>query len=323
MRFKIDEAYSSTLPMWLRKRFNYTDIKSEPTTLGSVKNKRYSKYNIDIDAQANNKAKDGQVNLLLRFIKYGLDPSTMEFHSAQIPEKASDPLLKNPNIIPIFLLSNGAQSQVWAKGINDMELYDIGDGPKKAFTYIPMKEILAHCIDFGYVLKSEADGPNNTNDKHGARQLLHKEMDYAPYTRRVSRVADLDKSGYPRDPHKYSRMLGEIHAQTFQSRLNLLYDKLRSIRNDLKEAYAAVDFDDDLELAELSRLMSELGTLTADYNNLLQSIESTLQRATAKSATEELGRYFSKSGMYNTLLEKIGKLAQKVDAITYTDFEWN
>lgn len=129
--------------------------------------------------------------LLNSFRAKGFDVSNMTVIETDIPEKGSDPRLKEPNI-PIFLLydnlgewdNNKGICQVYARGINDDELCNFSsDKIDKRLEKLSTKYLLDKCIAFAYI--DSTDENNYMSDENIDRRIERdlETPDNSPYER--------------------------------------------------------------------------------------------------------------------------------------------
>lgn len=274
----LKEAYSSSMPSWLKDRITRTK-KPKPYSW-KLGNPEY------ITPRGSNE-EGWELGLFNQFLKQGIDLNSVEVISAPKPTKSSDPLLADP-YIPIFLFDNG---QVYAKGINDNEKFDL-DPNYAPFKYLSNKRLLDLATDFCYIDRSKID-PNVLRTKQEDRRALQKELkDLINY--RDPNAYGTDKSGYRSNSERYKQKLRELKA----SRITDIMQEAEDEIEDSRAIFASFILNDDLQ--EVADAVYGLGEKFKDlvraYSNARAEVDQILNDTSMSD--EERTSYLS--GLFNT-----------------------
>ncbi len=129
--------------------------------------------------------------LLNSFRAAGIDVANMSAIETDVPEKANDPRLKEPNI-PIFLLydnlgewdNNKGICQVYARGINDDELCNFSqDKNDKRLEKLSTKYLLDKCIAFAYIDSTDENNYMSEEEIDRRIQRDNETPNIVPYER--------------------------------------------------------------------------------------------------------------------------------------------
>ena len=162
--------------IYIIKQGHFSDRKS---------NELYWKQNKYIGRMSNSNG------LLNSFRAAGIDVANMNVIETDVPEKGSDPRLKEPNI-PIFLLYDNFGEwdnakgicQVYAKGINDDEICEFSfEKNDKRLGKIPTKFLLDKCIAFGYIDGSDENNYMSEEEIDRRIQRDNENPNTVPYER--------------------------------------------------------------------------------------------------------------------------------------------
>lgn len=148
----LDEDFGQNYPKWLSDefskrirryndhgRFIYRPNSAAPSTQPQINSRKITTtFNPITWPRA-----DSIVNTLL---SWGIDLHKTTFIEAPIPKNKKDVHILWPNI-GFFHLDN---SQVYAPGINDDEIFGLDD-MGRAFKHVPFHDIISHTLDFGYI----------------------------------------------------------------------------------------------------------------------------------------------------------------------------
>ena len=272
----VTEAYSDSMPGWLRSRIN--------DTKRSTRN-RWSRTNPDYISPRGSNEEGWELGLFNQFLKQGIDLNSVDVITAPKPLKSSDPLLADP-YIPIFLFDNG---QVYARGINDNEKYR--DDPNQApFKYLSNKRLLDLAQDFCYIDRSKID-PSILLTKQQQRRDLQQELKQLS-TYRQKDGWGRDKSGYKRDTNRYKEKLKELRA----SKITEIMEDAAAQLDDCRLTFSALILDDDLEAASkgVYELADSFRTLINYYNRAVNEVESILS-----SSEDDESKKYSLMSMFN------------------------
>lgn len=172
----LTEDFSPSMPKWLRERLlkdamyaqaNRNKLNGSGYEIPYIKDRYQNKgYEFDDLAAVHQGGRNRSDSLYREMLNAGIDLSSANFISAEIPTGPKNPLLREPNI-PILLLDvkdywGNITRQVYIKGFNDdEEFHGTNITPKfygKQFKYIPIKELLTITRDFCYL-----DGSDKSN----------------------------------------------------------------------------------------------------------------------------------------------------------------
>lgn len=250
------------MPDWLKKRILTTKYTRNDGQYGrnmGVKDTSYRNGRDVIDAKNPEAgprptytkargAKREDSSLFGQLLAHGINMDTVNIIEGPLPEKRTDPRLKEPNI-PIFLFPNG---QVYAKGINDNEEYAAAE--YKAFKYVPMKTLLSEVSAFAYI-----DGTDDNNfkvkDKRAAREKTKNELRNIPNYNRDKSMAGhtdwrgtplFDKSGYKiiKTVDRYKDKLAEMKCSKIYDVLQEKEDYLKEVKEELANIFMNTDIKD-------------------------------------------------------------------------------
>lgn len=342
----LNEKFSDSMPQWLKDRLIYTS--RNYTRTDDRAHNEYTKRsykNLDVTNQRNDRYGDRSpaTPLFDEFLRKGYNLDSVNVVEGDVPEKASDPRLKEPNI-PIFLLKDSSgRTQVYAKGINDNELAYFDDRDR-AFKYLPMKDLLANCVGFAYIDSLDTSNQNvgekrnnraafrnwNSNIENPVRRYTGNEVDSDGEVRVGWNYYNIDKSGYIINPNKLKKRLAKLKAKNPQKLLDKLYKEISDIKKDFTQFYSEIDIA-DMSSSDYDRIFGsggfnkDLTYVIQKYNRLVQEVENVLSSNNSDAWKEsELENLFTyKYGCYQETVRLLSNLEKGAAEYLYVDLDWD
>lgn len=335
----LTEKFSDTMPKWLQSRLLYTK-----PGVNSEKKDDYQKRGFDIDSQSKPRyaARGSRRSIFDLFRVHNIDLDNANFIEGDVPTSSKDPRLKEPNI-PIFLLKGTEPytgepiSQVYAKGINDDELYRLGEDDKK-LQYVSLKTLLQNCEAFCYL--DSSDSSNFTSkDRKAERRARNAEEENSPFKRFTPeeqtrwRGSDIryDKSGYLIDPSKLKNRLSEYKATNSAKVIEKLYRRISNIKNDFAQIYLNSDINDlksDVDFKDIfgdtyNGLNRRLLNIVEEYNDFVNGINRILDdpNRSEEKKKEEVINYFKY--YYSGIDTDIKNLEKRAERVLSVDLDWD
>lgn len=111
---QLNEVFSPSMPEWLQARILQGNSSYKKMSQLNQKGVDTNFYN-----RTSNRSTDSDLGQGLH--NFGIDYANAEYISGEVPTSSRDPRLKEPNL-PIFLLQDGGQKQVYIPGVNGTEL---------------------------------------------------------------------------------------------------------------------------------------------------------------------------------------------------------
>lgn len=342
----LNEKFSDSMPQWLKDRLIYTSrnySRTDGKNDGAFGKRSYK--NLDKTTQRTDRfgQRSDDTPLFSEFLKHGYDLDSVNVTEGDVPEKASDPRLKEPNI-PIFLLQDSAgRTQVYAKGINDNELAYFDDRDR-AFKYLSTKDLLSHCVGFAYIDSSDASNQNvgekrsnraafrswNSNVGNPVRRYTGDEVDSGGEVKVGWNYYNIDKSGYIINPNKLKNRLAKLKAKNPQKLLDKLYKEISDIKRDFTQFYSEIDIA-DMSSSDYDKIFGSSGFnkdltyVIRKYNNLVEQVENILTSnnsdAWKESELEELFTY--RYGYYQETIRLLSNLEKGAAEYLYVDLDWD
>lgn len=312
---KLNEAFSPSMPRWLKDRFQMELSRSSNKSTGKYQKSRRD-FSREFDALtkkyrmggymrvARNASRDiNSYNLWDAAIAHNINLNSGKFIEGPTPENARDPRLKAPNIAFISLkrpVANGNYIwDVYSPQLNpNAESNVFGDS--QAFKYHNIKQMQPYMDAFCYIDMSDPENQLDIEATRTARSNNYNSQDrsfdrgtpgaddplyYAtPYTKRdISNYGfpessiKLDKSGYSRLPN-ISKYIDALKAHGDGK----LLKKLQSLYEDANYIYAQLPYilQDSLEGKDFSQ---------AYRSNAISSIESAI------SDLDDFKRYYDRA----------------------------
>lgn len=286
---QLTEAFNDSFPKWLKDRlvtirkYHGTDKEndyegSRDRDYHSVPYKDRPSYSMPRGQYVSNTRNLGLFSNLLN----ATDLQDVEIIEGPIPEKRTDPRLKEPNI-PIWGFANG---QVYIPGFNDQEesrTDTFNDGRVVAFKYAPFKVIQPSAVHFAYIDGSKM--PKSTyKELRKERAQTAQELRDMDYGRRGGRsndpkrfsspFGDKDKSGYPINPNKYAKKLADLRASRYSEVLQETYEMLLDYRDDITATMQYYDpVKDKEEFRAIKNAFVYLNRAIDDYNQAVENID--------------------------------------------------
>lgn len=324
MEAKLVEAFSPSMPNWLKTRIQFDLTRSyirDPNRHSHRDfNKEWSKIRdiakadggqlVNANSNARNLNGDSTYNLYTALLTNNVDLNKAKFISGDIPKNGFDERVRTPNI-PFFHLRGGYNDtidEVYAKGLTDNLDSQIFN---TQFKNVPVKKLVEKCVDFCYLDLSDPENLSNDFDKRMNRIKTAKEMDKSQIRGAAGAIdpndiehwrdrdkARLDKSGYSKLPNiqKYKKLLRGSQDKRVLKKLeavwedaNYLYSKIPSIFDDMdiQTAYRASD--------SLRSCLSNLENVATYYRSCLDYLDNV---KTAKESGKDYESYLSYAESY-------------------------
>lgn len=279
----LNEKFNSSFPDWLKRRIIVT---KDSSNYQKAKNIPYTDRPAYINARDDKYDNYESKSLFQKALAAGIDFEETNVIEGPIPEKRTDPRLKEPNI-PVWYFAGateGSSGQVYIEGLNDNEIYRPFD---RAFKYMPMKDKLANATAFAYIdgktLKPEAYAELKQN-----RRERDKELRKIPnYTRKGTDEYDrfgksgswnsrVDKSGYIIDPARYEGALRRLAGKKVYQELQNMHDTIVDAKRKVLDAYSVIDpFDTNNDDSEyLRNILNDVGRAARYYNDYMRQVEN-------------------------------------------------
>lgn len=314
---KLNEAFSPSMPRWLKDRFQLELNRSNNRNVGKGRyqpSRRNFSREYDALTKKNNMANmpiarnasrdDNSYNLWDAAIAHNINLNSGKFIEGPVPENARDPRLKAPNIAFISLKRpTSGKNYIWdvySPQLNpNAESNVFGDG--QAFKYHNIKQMQPYMQAFCYIDMSD---PENQLDVEAIR--TNRESNYNSQDRRFDRGTPgdydplyravpynkrdtlknygypessmiLDKSGYSRLPN-ITKYVDALKAHGDSKILK----KLQSLYEDANYIYAQLPYilQDSLEGKDFSQ---------AYRSNAINDIESAI------SSLDDFKRYYDRA----------------------------
>lgn len=298
----LNEAFDESMPSWLR------EFLSKKTGLAALTRQSLKNQGIDIS-----KAK---------FIPKSINSI----------QKRNDPILKDPNMIPIFYINFGGWSLPYIKTdwsyTADITLPGLGTNYDGIYLkYIPLKGLLEISTDFCYMDITDARNKIDQSKIDARREYnnwVNDSRNSAVRNKERAGTASFggrrfDKSGYLVDPHRFTDKLKELRKSKYQEHVDKLYMDLSEFKDELARIFAQADLSDDLSGFDNARYLFRQAV--SCYNECLQNVQYYLNNKDvdprrAEYCLDEVLRYVEKSKAY---LEK-AKNEVKNQLYTSIDF---
>ncbi len=365
----LNEKLSDHMPDWLKKRMLTTKYtrrqgyyaRSNPEDMGIKTGSSRTRSEKDPDfgprpsyANPRDVDKRESQSLFGRMLAAGIDLDKVNVIEGPKPEKRTDPRLKEPNI-PIFLFDN---NQVYAKGINDQEEFEL-DPKKKRFLHVPMKDLLGdHLVAFAYidgnddsnftVKQRQADRAANTADdisqlKAGnLRTPLMTKQHQSAMGRGTTRHMwvhhkglpnsggwlNVDRSGYVVTPmaEKYKDVLGELKVKKIGDIMDDYANRINNANATLQAEMQTLDIMDPGQESFVDTLKSMLNYLNDAancYRRCMYSIENyTNSKYTPERQKELLIDFINDDYYYSELRESVAELETIMDERLSGEIDW-
>lgn len=298
-KYPINEAWSESMPDWMKNRMNITALDKDPNKVKKLGRSKHNagyfgdtfrnKFGVRGDTSEYRKPRDreGGFSLFRGFIKKGIDLNNVSFIEGPIPEKKSDPRIQSPNI-GIWHFGTPPNDQVWAMGINDDEKFN-QDVKSRPFIKIPFKTIVELANAFCYIDGSTLQTRDyddirqkrydfkrwEIDPKNQAMRVKPGSRESNPYGWRLPGVV-ADKSGYYVIPpsSKYAEELKKRHAKEYGNDLTELESELKSVFSNIQDVSMSWEWDDnDLSTRGLDNILYSYRNALSYYRNALSTID--------------------------------------------------
>ena len=196
--------------------------------------------------------------LVARSLGNRFNVDTMKYTKDTFPVSNRDPRLKDPNRLNIYRVQFDDRSDpdIYIPGV-----WDSGtswDYDYKLISKLPMKDLLANTIEFGYIDLTDEDNLNRQKKVNRTNSKKGSDLDFnSPVGRYGSKDKYLgqhknwrdqwlteygrDKSGYKLDPTRLQRKLDDVGFTDASSRIESFYNQLESVRLQLVDLLSNVD----------------------------------------------------------------------------------
>lgn len=334
----LKEAFSETMPDWLRARLLYTKPGEHPSVNKSkLANGRYKDYADQPGVHFTDKKRRDQsyFNLWQAMSNKGIDISNAKFIHDGLPKPKKDPRLEEPNIA-FFYLDDGS---VYGTGLNDNEIFVPED---KAFKAINLKTLMSHIKDFCWL---DGSDPNNyMADKRVDRAAMNKELRDIPGYNRYKSLSDagysrwsgarLDKSGYVVDPRKFADKLRELGKKNLAKNLENLFYEIKYLQKQLAQVLMDYDFRNGKDKSDYEKtfganryhrsdsslLLNELTDIMNRYNSACEYVDYAAQASDPESREYRLNQA---ADLVIRTKEMIKELKERGEEIFDVDIDWD
>lgn len=233
-----------------------------------------------------------------RILGSAFNVDTMKYTKDTFPVSNRDPRLKDPNRLNIYRVQfdDRYNPEVYIPGAIDNGTswnYDY-----RPISKIPMKDLLANTIEFGYIDLTDKDNLNS--QKKVDRRASKKDSDFDPnspvgrYNGAARSSEDQylgqhknwrdqwiteygrDKSGYKLDPTRLQRKLDDVGFTDASSRIESFYNQLEPIRLQLIDLLSNVDIK-NLTLAKNTNYTTNVSIIEfamRSYSNAVDQFKS-------------------------------------------------
>lgn len=289
---KLEEKFSESMPAWLKAAYSQATLlgyglkRREPRTKDPNQKLRDLNTNIVKDYTSHSGRADKYYNLPEIMFEYGIDPSTANFISIDIPKKGTDPIFKDPNRVFFFHVKYGDAEQVYVKDPRGLgnTLISIIPNPNKyrsdQYQYLSYPALREYVIDLCYVDVDPAQiqavkDRDVERTQHGQEKILGRGLgtERVPAEHQISWNGPYDKSGYRVDPKKYEKKLKEVGFTRYASKIQKIRDEIVDLRDKILDALEEADpFDPDFgNIAEI--VDSSLRDTITEYSGITQRIK--------------------------------------------------
>lgn len=251
----LTEAYSSSMPQWLRKWLDKPQCKG------------YKQ----------------------RLINRGIDLSKAKFISVapSALKKSQENRVKEPNIAfwDLSAIATNESSMVCAKGINDDNcgVWNISD---HYFKYWPLKLLVANASNFCYVDTSDPenlyDMAQRNNNRIEREERWKKGIEKVPDNIKNSSVFSIDnsvfsidKSGYiiRRAANRFADALKEAKAKNYQKTLDKVKSQLLEYKDYIVSEMRDILSEQNQNSLEIGVNLSRFGEIMDVYNSLVNTFD--------------------------------------------------
>ena len=291
----LNEAWDPSWPKWLGDRMEDLAKQEQPKYKSWKSNWRPKTNNGLLPDYKNTRDEDkysrGAWN---NFAKLGVPLNKLKVEEGPVPEKRTDPRLKDETLIPVWGFPNG---QVYITGFNESEEYV---NPKakdpelnhKAFKYMGTKYLLSEADKFAVIKKIDVDSLTGANDIKRSERASNKIPPEYDRTRKASSWQNerKDKSGYIVSPKKYEKKLARMKAKNIYYELDKFYDMIQDYKVKVHDYLLMYDpFSDDSASfsSRAENLMDKLSAVASRYNRYMQQVDRVFAD-TASYPTEEI-----------------------------------
>lgn len=347
-KYPINEAWSESMPDWMKSRMNITATTSDPNRREKLAKSKYNagyygdtlrnKFGVSGDTSEYRKPRSGEggFSLFKGFINKGIDLNNVSFIEGPIPEKKSDPRIQPPNI-GIWHFGTPPTDQVWAMGINDDEKFVQKNN--LPFEHVPFKTLKELANAFCYIDGSTIQTKDYNDIRQKRLEFKRWEIDPRNQAERVNpglrkgnpydwRLPDIfaDKSGYFVIPpsSKYAKELAIRHAKEYGNNLTELESELRSVFSNIQDVTMSWEWDDDsLSTRGLDNIIYSYRNALSMYRNALSIIDN-LVSAYGKD-TEEFLKKIPDSGFSDRIKaakDYIEQCKERLKGKTFTTLDF-
>lgn len=292
----LKEAWDPSWPKWLGDRMEDLAKMEDPKYNGwrsNWKPQTNNGYHPDYkNTRDENKYSRGAWN---NFADKGIPLNQLKVEEGPVPEKRTDPRLKDENLIPVWGFPNG---QVYITGFNESEEYFNPNAVNpdlnhRAFKYMGTKYLISEADKFATINKSDISGLSGARDAIRAGRKMNKPDPEFDRTRTPStwRGQRKDRSGYIVDPKKYERKLAKLRASNIYAELDRFYDIVMDYKikiHDYLSTYDPFMNSSSVFSSTAEVLMDKLSTVAAKYNRYCTQVEDILTSSYYSDRDEQL-----------------------------------
>lgn len=256
-----------------------------------------------------------------RLANKSIDFSRAKFVETEPPASNRDPILRDPNKIPIFMLQDydwrgNPVTAYFVPGSSEYsrshapELHRPGAGSQGTISAdeAPWKLILDKTLKFGYIDLSDPSNKNTQlkRDRANAKARVANitrgrgqyQNDYGTWVT----ARGQDKSGYPLDPNKYVRKLNDVGLDNYSARLERMYQQIEAIRSELIRVMTNVDLINPNyrevshfgygTSSDIADAVDDFAHAIGEYKSLLRDSERIVSRKDTNSE-EDINKWLS------------------------------
>lgn len=347
---RLNEAFSDSMPRWLKAFFRH-DVSRDRVNDTRVTHNKSARQRMaramkaypeiaDFEDQEYTGRGDSYYDYVFKKLsEAGLDLSRIKIIEAPVPTKGNDPILKDPNLVPIFLVENNGKYGVYIKGFNDTQdtILPLPDGRQTRWKYIGIKDLLDHTKAFAYFDKTDKDNylpPDLIKDRVWNKANMPDNYERQPkdkvghfvsnWTNKGMFSGTVDKSGYIVNPDRYLPKLKELKRKKLPKEVKKVYKRLNGFFQDMADCFAsaATDFDTFAELSAFSNDY-KIDELRSNYKQVIYSLEELA--ALGDNPQTDNKRTNLEDGILNNLSyinKGIDKAYKRLGKFIYDTVEW-
>lgn len=331
------EAFDESMPKWLANRIAFTNLKTGNSAIkigrGIAKPRNFwSWYEREAikkkypdagpeytDYRRNSKTDEEgeELNLANQLRAAGIDVSRVKVVEAPVPSTVPR---QSKDRIDIFGMKNG---QVWARGINDREIYSNSGKIFKKFAKDRSDEFLDKCIHYAYIETSDPAVGSYTTIREKRQKLAQELNEIGNYNRQeYDPYGNFDKSGYrvTKTSQRYKKALDKIKYSKIDKTFEEIASRIENIKYALISALTEVDLTDR---EESSRVLDIVEYATEDLDRAndkyLETIEFINDESFDKNESWVLSRIMDHIDRVNEYLDSA---EERTEEYTKTVADW-